>query len=263
MPRFRRLLAVAVGALAVAGLRRRARSRPRRLRARWRHGDRTTPCSTYLLRHLTHCRKQVLDLPTVTLGADAKALIDVPHTVKSNGWQVQALSLQDITKVLGTSGPITDSHSYRVASNADGSPFLVRVDELDGGKPDGSTWSFVVRCRRRSRDPPAGRHRRRRRVRRDPRRVAGGCGDRRRRRAGRRRGRHVGGAGPQRPRPGAQRRDRWRLRTGRARRDRRRVQDRVRRPGADGRRVRPGVDCRFGICSTASARPMVAIVPLL
>jgi hypothetical protein len=145
MPRFRRLLAVAVGALAVAGLLT-ACQKPAPEVSVLGGGTviRITP-STYCF-DTSHCRKQVLDLPTVTLGADAKALIDVPHTVKSNGWQVQALSLQDITKVLGASGPITDSHSYRFASNAaDGSPFLVRVDELDGGKPDGSTWSFVVK----------------------------------------------------------------------------------------------------------------------
>jgi hypothetical protein len=105
---------------------------------------RITP-STYCF-GTDQCRKSALDLPTVTLGADDKAMIDVPSKVKSRGWQVQALSLQDITKVLGASGAIEDSHSYRVASNiANGDPFVVRVDELRDGKPDGSTWSFVVK----------------------------------------------------------------------------------------------------------------------
>jgi hypothetical protein len=92
------------------------------------------------------CRTSALDLPTLTLGPDDKAMIDVPRTVESNGWQVQALSLQDITKVLGASGPIDGSHSYRVAGNVGGGdPFIVRVNELSGGKPNGSTWSFVVK----------------------------------------------------------------------------------------------------------------------
>jgi hypothetical protein len=93
----------------------------------------------------SHCRTGKLELPTFTLGPDDKVMIDVPKTVADRGWQVEALSLADITKVVGGSGPITDSHSFRVASNTDnGDPFVVRVDELHDGKTDGSAWSFVV-----------------------------------------------------------------------------------------------------------------------
>ncbi|MEO8888422.1 MAG: DUF2771 family protein [Jatrophihabitantaceae bacterium] len=93
----------------------------------------------------THCRAGKLELPSFTLGPDDKVMIDVPSAVADRGWQVEALSLADINKVLGGSGPISGSHSFRVASNTgNGDPFLVRVDELHRGKPDGSAWSFVV-----------------------------------------------------------------------------------------------------------------------
>jgi hypothetical protein len=94
----------------------------------------------------SHCRTGKLELPTFTLGPDDKVMIDVPKNVADSGWQVEALSLADISKVLGGSGTISGSHSFRVASNtADGDPFVVRVDKLRNGKPDGSAWSFVVK----------------------------------------------------------------------------------------------------------------------
>ena len=94
----------------------------------------------------SHCRRSALDLPALTVGPDQKVLVDVPREVMSNGWRVDALSLQDITKVLGSSGPIENSHSFRVAGNSGGgAPFIVQVSELAGGKPDGSVWSFVVK----------------------------------------------------------------------------------------------------------------------
>lgn len=101
--------------------------------------------STYCF-DAAHCRAGKLELPTFTLGPDDKAMIDVPRAVVDRGWQVEALSLKDISKVLGGSGPISGSHSFRVASNiADGDPFVVRVDELHKGKPDGSAWSFLIK----------------------------------------------------------------------------------------------------------------------
>ena len=101
--------------------------------------------STYCF-DASHCRKSALDLPALTVGPDQKVIVDVPHEVMANGWRVDARSLQDITKVLGSSGPIQNSHSFRVAgSSGGGAPFIVQVSELDGGKPDGSVWSFVVK----------------------------------------------------------------------------------------------------------------------
>lgn len=93
----------------------------------------------------THCPKSAkVDLPVLTVAADEKLLVDVPHQVESRGWQAQALSLDGKT-LLGASGPITDSHSYRVPSGvAKGDAFVVQVRELSHGKPDGSTWSFLV-----------------------------------------------------------------------------------------------------------------------
>jgi hypothetical protein len=101
--------------------------------------------STYCF-DAAHCRRSALDLPAVTVGPDQKVMVDVPREVMSRGWQVAALSLQDISKVLGTSGPITASHSYRVAgSSGNGSPFIVQVSELAGSRTDGSVWSFLVK----------------------------------------------------------------------------------------------------------------------
>ena len=93
-----------------------------------------------------HCRSSTrIDLPVVAAAPDGKVLVDVPRDVVSRGWSVDALSL-DGKKNLGGSGPIRDSHSYRVASNANGgAPFIVAVQQLRKGKPDGSRWSFLVR----------------------------------------------------------------------------------------------------------------------
>lgn len=94
----------------------------------------------------THCRpSNALDLPTLTVPADQKVLIDVPRAVEHRGWVAQALSL-DGTRLLGGSGPIQNSHTYRVPSGvANGSAFIVQVDELSNGQPDGSKWSFLVK----------------------------------------------------------------------------------------------------------------------
>jgi hypothetical protein len=93
-----------------------------------------------------HCRASTrIDLPVVGTGPDGKVLVDVPRQVAGRGWSVDALTL-DGKKNLGGSGPIRHSHSYRVASNAnDGAPFIVAVQQLRHGKPDGSRWSFLVR----------------------------------------------------------------------------------------------------------------------
>jgi hypothetical protein len=65
--------------------------------------------------------------------------------VKSRGWQVRALSLTDNGQQIGSSGPITDSHSYKVTSGVgSGAPFIVEVDQLRNGQADGSKWSFLV-----------------------------------------------------------------------------------------------------------------------
>jgi hypothetical protein len=92
------------------------------------------------------CRKPGANrLAVVTVPADEKILVDVPRAVKSRGWQVRALSLTDDGKQIGSSGPITDSHSYKVTSGAgSGAPFIVEVDQLRNGQADGSKWSFLV-----------------------------------------------------------------------------------------------------------------------
>lgn len=93
-----------------------------------------------------HCRNSGgVDLPVVSVAADAKVLIDVPREVVGTGWSVNALSL-DGKKALGGSGTIHDSHSYRLVSGVGGGdPFIVEVEQVRNGKPDGSRWSFLVR----------------------------------------------------------------------------------------------------------------------
>ncbi len=93
-----------------------------------------------------HCRASTsIDLPVVDTGADDKVLVDVPSAVADRGWSSTALTL-DGKKNLGGSGPIHNSHSYRIAANAnDGAPFIVAVQQLRKGKPDGSRWSFLVK----------------------------------------------------------------------------------------------------------------------
>lgn len=99
--------------------------------------------STYCF-DAAHCRTASLDLPAFTVAADDKVMIDVPEQVVHRGWIVDALSLNG-SKVLGSSGVISDVHSYRVPSGTNnGSPFIVEVDQLRHGKPDGSRWSFLV-----------------------------------------------------------------------------------------------------------------------
>ena len=94
-----------------------------------------------------HCRTVAagaIDFPELTVAADAKVLIDVPRSMSDNGWQATALGLDK--KVLGSSGLIHHSHSYKVPSGvAGGAPFVVEVIQLRHGKPDGSTWSFLVK----------------------------------------------------------------------------------------------------------------------
>lgn len=102
--------------------------------------------STYCF-DTSHCRRSSsVDLPVVTTGQpDDKVLIDVPRAVAYTGWSVQALTL-DGRKSLGGSGTIHDRHSYRVASSANGGqPFVVAIDQVRHGKPDGSRWSFLVK----------------------------------------------------------------------------------------------------------------------
>jgi hypothetical protein len=91
-----------------------------------------------------HCHTDKLDLPLVSARPDDTVLVDVPRTMASRGWSVSALSL-DGTKSLGGSA-IEDQHSYRVAASANnGQPFIVQVQQLRHGQPDGSKWSFVVK----------------------------------------------------------------------------------------------------------------------
>lgn len=95
-----------------------------------------------------HCRAPGLrDLPVLSVAADDKVLIDVPRQVAGRGWQVRALDLPSGgQKALGTSPTMKGNHTYKVASGAaSGDPFIVEVDQLAKGKPDGSKWSFIVR----------------------------------------------------------------------------------------------------------------------
>jgi hypothetical protein len=145
MPRSRRAAAAVVGAAAITTLLTACQKPTPEVTVLGGGKVATISPSNYCF-DAAHCRVGKLDLPTFTLGPDDKVMIDVPRTVADRGWQVEALSLADITKVLGGSGPITDSHSFRVAGNtAEGAPFVVRVDELHKGKADGSAWSFVVK----------------------------------------------------------------------------------------------------------------------
>lgn len=145
MPRSRRAAAAVAGAAAIGALLTACQKPTPQVTVLGGGKVVTISPSTYCF-DASHCRAGKLELPTLTLGPDDKVMIDVPKNVVDRGWQVEALSLADITKVLGGSGPISDSHSFRVASNtANGDPFVVRVDELHKGKPDGSAWSFLVK----------------------------------------------------------------------------------------------------------------------
>jgi hypothetical protein len=92
----------------------------------------------------SHCRTGSAHFPVVTAGVDDKILIDVPAQVVHKGWAINAVTL-DGTKSLGTTAAITNSHSYPFPSDENsGNPYIVQVQELHSGKPDGSVWSFVV-----------------------------------------------------------------------------------------------------------------------
>ena len=100
--------------------------------------------STYCF-DANHCKQHGVDVPTLNVRLDDKVLVDVPKKVADKGWAVQAVQADGKT-VLGNSGKITDSHSYRVPTSLnEGSPFIVQVLQLDGNKSDGSMWSFVVK----------------------------------------------------------------------------------------------------------------------
>ena len=104
----------------------------------------TVTPSTYTF-DAAHVRHSPLDLPEITARPGGTVLVDVPRNVRDNGWTVNALSL-DGAKSLGSSGTITASHSYRVAAESNnGNPFIVQVQQLRSGEPDGSIWSFLVK----------------------------------------------------------------------------------------------------------------------
>ncbi|HEY3736626.1 MAG TPA: DUF2771 family protein [Jatrophihabitans sp.] len=91
------------------------------------------------------CTRHVPDFPSITVAPDDKVLVDVPRKVVGHGWAINAVDLDGKTS-LGNSGAITDSHSYKVTAGINnGSPFIVQVVQLDGNKPDGSMWSFLVK----------------------------------------------------------------------------------------------------------------------
>jgi hypothetical protein len=100
--------------------------------------------STYCF-DAAHCRHSTgVDLPSFTTAADEKVLIDVPKEVERRGWVVSALTLNGKTQ-LATSGPIRNSHTYRVPSGVNsGDPFIVQVNELHSSSSNGSVWSFLV-----------------------------------------------------------------------------------------------------------------------
>jgi hypothetical protein len=145
MPRLRRAAAVAAGTLATAALLTACDKPPPKVTVLGGGKVVTISPSTYCwdAKHCPSTSKP--DVPTLTVAADAKVLIDVPRQVQTRGWQARALSL-DGQQQLGSSGPITDSHSYKVPSGvANGAAFIVQVNELSKGQPDGSAWSFLVK----------------------------------------------------------------------------------------------------------------------
>lgn len=145
MPRHRRVTTAAAGVLAAAGLLTACDKPAPKVTVLGGGKVVTISPSTYCW-DSTHCPTSAKpDLPALTVAADSKVLIDVPHTIQTHGWQARALSL-DGSKQLGTSGAITDSHSYKVPSGvAGGDAFIVQVNELRHGRPDGGTWSFLVK----------------------------------------------------------------------------------------------------------------------
>lgn len=94
----------------------------------------------------SHSRTSQLNLNEITARSGGTVLIDVPRQVVGRGWAVNAISLDAKHTVVGGSGAIRDSHSYRVAAQSNnGNPFIVQVLQLRDGKPDGSVWSFLVK----------------------------------------------------------------------------------------------------------------------
>jgi hypothetical protein len=91
-----------------------------------------------------HCRTQRLELPPVSAKLNGSVLIDVPRAVVHNGWRVSALATPTLAS-LGSPATPKDSHTFRVQANINnGNPFIVRIQQLHHGKPDGSIWSFIV-----------------------------------------------------------------------------------------------------------------------
>jgi hypothetical protein len=92
-----------------------------------------------------HCRAQRLQLPAVSARPDDTVLIDVPRTIADRGWSATAISLSTL-HAIGGATVVQDRHSTRVAASVnDGAPFIVQVQQLRHGKPDGSKWSFLVK----------------------------------------------------------------------------------------------------------------------
>jgi hypothetical protein len=91
------------------------------------------------------CMRQGVNVPSITVAPGETILVDVPRKVVANGWAVEAVD--PVAKSsLGNSGAITDSHSYRLTAGVNnGSPYIVQVMQLNGAKPDGSVWSFIVK----------------------------------------------------------------------------------------------------------------------
>jgi hypothetical protein len=143
MPRKARALAVAAAGLAAGALLTSCSKPVPKITVLGADKVATITPSTYCFTP-THCRKSTLELPVFTVASDDKVMIDVPQQVVHRGWTVNALSLNG-SKVLGNSGVISGVHSYRVSSSANnGNPFIVEVDQLRHGTPDGSRWSFLV-----------------------------------------------------------------------------------------------------------------------
>jgi hypothetical protein len=105
----------------------------------------TVTPSTYAF-DATHTRTSGLTLPEVSARGGGSVLIDVPREVVNHGWEITAFALDSAHTAVGNSGPILNSHSYRVVAGANsGNPFIVQVLQLSHGKPDGSVWSFLVK----------------------------------------------------------------------------------------------------------------------
>lgn len=92
-----------------------------------------------------HCRAQRLQLPTVAARPDDTVLIDVPQALAARGWSATAIALTSL-RPIGAPTTVHDRHSTRVAASINqGEPFIVQVQQLRHGTPDGSKWSFLVK----------------------------------------------------------------------------------------------------------------------